>query len=168
MLVEGKLILNVGTIMNIFLSKYFNKIDKKGRVSIPADYRLALSKEKFNGVVVYPSFKNNCIEACSMSRLEELSRIIQNLDPYSEERDAFETVVLGEATQIQFDNEGRVILPTRLVDSVGISSQACFVGKGLVFEIWNPEGFDKHLEEARKIAQVNRMVLKNPKEIGTV
>jgi MraZ protein len=150
--------------MNIFLSKYINKIDKKGRVSVPADYRLALSKGGFNGVVVYPSFKNNCIEACSMSRLEELSRIIQDLDPYSEERDAFETVVLGEATQIQFDNEGRVILPTRLVESVGISEQACFVGKGLVFEIWNPGNFDKHLTEARKIAQTNRMVLKNQKE----
>lgn len=152
--------------MNIFLSKYLNKIDKKGRVSVPADYRLALSKSGFGGVVLYPSFKNNCIEACSMSRLEELSKIIQDLDPYSEERDAFETVVLGEATQAQFDNEGRVILPNRLIEQSGISEQACFVGKGLVFEIWNPQNFDKHLAEARKIAQTNRLVLKNQKDTG--
>lgn len=147
--------------MNIFLSKYINKIDKKGRVSVPADYRVAFAKERFNGVVVYPSFKNNCIEVCSMSRLEELSKIIQNLDPFSEERDAFETVVLGEAAQLQFDSEGRVILPSYLTEKVDISSQACFVGKGLVFEIWNPELFDKHLESARKIAQGNRLILKN-------
>ncbi|MDG1437196.1 MAG: cell division/cell wall cluster transcriptional repressor MraZ [Rickettsiaceae bacterium] len=147
--------------MNIFLSKYINKIDKKGRVSVPADYRVAFAKERFNGVVVYPSFKNNCIEVCSMFRLEELSAIIQDLDPFSEERDAFETVVLGEASQLQFDSEGRVILPDNLIERVGISSQACFVGKGLVFEIWAPEAFDKHLEAARKIAQGNRLVLKN-------
>ena len=147
--------------MNIFLSKYINKIDKKGRVSIPAGYRLALAKERFNGIIVYPSFKNNCIEVCSMSRLEELSRIIQNLDPYSDERDAFETIVLGEAVQLQFDNEGRVILPAYLMEQAGVSAQACFVGKGLVFEIWNPENFEQHLKSARKIAQGNRLVLKN-------
>lgn len=147
--------------MNIFLSKYINKIDKKGRVSIPASYRLALAKERFNGIIVYPSFKNNCIEACSMSRLEELGRIIQNLDPYSDERDAFETIVLGEAVQLQFDNEGRVILPAYLTEQAGVSAQACFVGKGLVFEIWNPENFEQYLKSARKIAQGNRLVLKN-------
>ena len=147
--------------MNIFLSKYINKIDKKGRISVPASYRLILAQEKFNGIIAYPSFKNNCIEVCSMSRLEELSKIIQNLDPYSDERDAFETIVLSEAVQLQFDNEGRVILPAHLTDQAGISSQACFVGKGLVFEMWNPEAFDKHLKAAREIAQSNRLVLKN-------
>ena len=147
--------------MNIFLSKYINKIDKKGRVSVPAGYRSVLASERFNGVVVYPSFKNKCIEACSMSRLEELSKIIQNLDPYSEERDAFETIILGEAVQVQFDNEGRVILPSYLMEQVGISEQACFVGKGLVFEIWHPEYFDQHLSAVRQIAKLNKLVLKN-------
>ncbi|GAB4163928.1 MAG: division/cell wall cluster transcriptional repressor MraZ [Rickettsiaceae bacterium] len=150
--------------MNIFLSRYINKIDAKGRVSIPAGYRAALAKENFNGIIAYPSFKNNCLEACSMSRLEELSRIIQNLDPYSEERDAFETIVLGEAVQLQFDNEGRVILPTYLTTQIGISGQACFVGKGLVFEIWNPDDFEAHLKNAREIAQSNRLILKNNKQ----
>jgi MraZ protein len=147
--------------MSIFLSKYINKIDKKGRVSVPSSYRSVLETEKFNGVIIYPSFKNNCIEACSMSRLEELGKIIQNLDPYSEERDAFETIVMGEAVQLSFDNEGRVILPNHLADKAGIISEACFVGKGLVFEVWNPENFNEHLNNARKIAQDNRLMLKN-------
>ena len=81
--------------MNIFLSKYQNKIDKKGRVSIPSAFRSVLSEDQFNGIIVYPSFKNNCIEACSMARLQEIYGIIQRLDPYSEERDAFETIVMG-------------------------------------------------------------------------
>ncbi len=152
--------------MNIFLSKYINKIDKKGRVSIPAGYRSALAKENFNGIIVYPSFKNNCIEVCSMSRLEELSKIIQNLDPYSDERDAFETIVLGEAVQLQFDNEGRVILPAYLMEQVGISSQGCFVGKGLVFEIWNPDQFEAHRKGAKEIAQGNRQILKNNQSLN--
>lgn len=149
--------------MNIFLSRYINKIDKKGRVSVPSGYRVALAKENFNGIIVYPSFKNKCIEVCSMSRLEELSEIIQNLDPYSDERDAFETIVMGEAVQLQFDNEGRVVLPAHLMEQAGISSKACFVGKGLVFEIWNPDSFEEYLNSARKIAEGNRQILKNKK-----
>ncbi|WP_341755036.1 division/cell wall cluster transcriptional repressor MraZ [Candidatus Tisiphia endosymbiont of Ptychoptera albimana] len=147
--------------MNIFLSKYINNLDKKGRVSIPASYRLALSSQSFNGVIVYPSFRNKCIEACSLKRLEELSQIIQTLDPYSEERDAFETIILGEAIQLSFDSEGRVILPKSLIDHAGISDQACFVGKGLVFEIWQPQNFETYLSSARQIAQDNRLTLKN-------
>jgi len=152
--------------MNIFLSKYQNKIDKKGRVSIPSIFRAVLSEEKFNGIVVYPSFKNNCIEGCSMSRLQEIYTIIQNLDPYSEERDAFETIVMGESVQLQFDNEGRVIIPGYLIEQAGISENAIFVGKGLVFEIWDPAKFEIHLKTAQDVAKANRVVLKN--QVGTV
>lgn len=147
--------------MEIFLSKYINSIDKKGRVSIPAGYRMTLSSEVYNGIIVYPSFRNQCIEACSISRLKQISEIIQNLDPYSTERDAFETIILGEAVQLSFDNEGRVTLPKNLLEQINITNQACFVGKGVVFEIWNPDAFDKHLEKARKVAQENRLTLKN-------
>jgi MraZ protein len=152
--------------MNIFLSKYINKIDKKGRVSIPYGYRGALVKKNFNGIIVYPSFKNNCIERYSTSRLEELSKIIQNLDPYSDERDTFETIVLGEAVQLQFDSEGGVILPNCLMEHMGISSQVCFVGKGLVFEIWNPDNFEDYRKGAKEIAQGNRSILKNNQNLN--
>lgn len=150
--------------MNIFLSKFMNKIDKKGRVSIPATYRNALANDSYNGIVVYPSIKNHCIEACSTARLLEFSKIIENLDPYSDERDAFETIVLGGAMQLSFDNEGRVILPANLMENMDITNQACFVGKGGVFEIWNPEEFEKHQQLAMEIAQKNRSFLKNMKD----
>jgi MraZ protein len=145
----------------MFLSKYTNNIDKKGRVSIPVSYRLVLNGQSFNGIIAYPSFRNKCIEACSLSRLEELAKTIQNLDPYSEERDAFETIILGEAVQLPFDSEGRIILPKSLLEHGGISEQVCFVGKGLIFEIWQPKTFEVYLSSARQIAQSNRLTLKN-------
>lgn len=147
--------------MNIFLSKYINSIDKKGRVSIPASYRLILSGQAFNGIIAYPSFRNKCIEACSISRLEAISSSIQNLDPFSDERDAFETIILGEAVQLPFDSEGRVIIPKSLLNHVDITDQACFVGKGVTFEIWQPAVFESYLTSARQIAQTNKLSLKN-------
>jgi MraZ protein len=152
--------------MKFFLSKYLNKIDGKGRVSIPASYRSVLAHENSGGVIVYPSFKNPCIEACSFATLEKIVQIIQNLDPYSPERDAFEAVILGEATQLPLDNEGRVILPGTLLEQVGITQQACFIGKGDVFEIWDPEVLENYLQSARQVAKDNRMLLKNISSIA--
>lgn len=150
--------------MSIFLSKYINNIDKKGRVSVPAHYRATLNNESFNGVIAYPSFRNKCIEVCGISRINQLSQIIGTLDPYSEERDAFETIILGEAVQLPFDGEGRVILSKSLIEHAGIEDQACFVGKGVIFEIWQPQNFAEYLAQAREIAQNSRLTLKN---IGT-
>lgn len=145
--------------MQIFLSKYLNNIDKKGRISIPPNYRMILNNQ--NGLIIYPSIKHKCLEACSVHRLEELSKIIQNLDPYSEERDAFETIILGESVNLSFDKEGRVIIPKTLSEYANLSDKGYFVGKGLVFEIWNPDDFDQYLVKASEVAKNNRHMLKN-------
>ena len=59
----------------MFLSTYENKIDKKGRVSVPASFRSHLSNLGYNGVICYPSFNNQSIEACSQDRIEKLHKM---------------------------------------------------------------------------------------------
>lgn len=145
----------------MFLSKYMNNVDKKFRTSVPAGYRHSLNSKNSGGVVVYPSIKNQCIEACSLTRLEKISESIQSLDPYSEERDAFETIMLGGATQLNIDSEGRIVLPKPLVDYAGIDDRVIIIGKGVVFEMWNPDKFEEHLAKAKLIAQNNKNLLKN-------
>ena len=147
--------------MNLFLSKYQNTLDKKGRISVPAQYRHITSAEGFAGIVLYPSIRNKCLEASGLTRLNELSNMIHTLDPYSDERDAFETIILGEATQLSFDPEGRILVPKNLLDQACLEQNVIFVGKGRVFEIWNPELFQSHLEKLRVIALENKNLLKN-------
>ena len=57
----------------MFLSTYENKLDKKGRVSVPASFRSHISNLGYNGVICYPSFNNQSIEACSQDRIEKIS-----------------------------------------------------------------------------------------------
>jgi MraZ protein len=147
--------------MSLFLSRYLNVVDKKGRVSVPSGYRQSASTDSFAGVVVYPSIRNKCIEACSLTRLKEVAEMIYNLDPYSEERDAFETIILGESVQLSFDPEGRVVLPKHLIEFAGIEQNASFIGKGQIFEIWKPELFEDHLSKVKEIAANNKLLLKN-------
>ena len=56
----------------MFLSTYENKLDKKGRVSVPASFRSYLSNLGYNGIICYPSFNNLSIEACSQDRIEKI------------------------------------------------------------------------------------------------
>ncbi len=116
--------------MALFLSTFINKIDNKGRVSVPAQFRLSLANQDFSGIVVYESFINDCIEGCDISRIKKLSDSIDNLDPFSEERDAFATTILGSAMQLAMDSDGRVIIPENLLKKTAIKDKALFVLSG--------------------------------------
>ena len=152
----------------LFLSTYINKIDKKGRVSVPASFRSSLAQQNSSGIITYSSFINPCIESSGINRIEMLSQTIDSLDPYSEARDAFATTILGGCIQLGFDGEGRVILPENLIEFAKLSEQACFVGKGATFEIWNPTIFEEYAAKARKIAQKDRHILQfSPKSLLT-
>jgi MraZ protein len=146
--------------MALFLSTFVNKVDKKGRVSVPANFRAALSEQKYQGVVAYSSFVNNCIEACGMDRIERLSESIDSLDPYSDSRDAFAATILGGSLQLPFDSEGRIMLPEHILAEAGIDEKAVFVGKGATFEIWQPEAFEVYAEKARDLAKKERANLR--------
>lgn len=101
-----------------------------------------------------------------MAYFQQIYLSIKNLDPYSEERDAFETVIMGESHQLPFDNEGRIIIPANLLSQANIDNQATFVGKGAVFEIWESGKFEQYLESVKLIAQKNRFILKNQQVEG--
>ncbi len=142
--------------MALFLSTFVNKIDNKGRVSVPAQFRLSLTNENFSGIIIYESFVNDCIEGCDMERIKKLSDSIDNLDPFSEERDSFATTILGGAVQLSFDSDGRVILPESLLKKAKIKDKAVFVGKGPTFEIWQPEKFEIYASKAKENAKEKR------------
>ena len=70
----------------MFLSTYENKLDKKGRVSVPASYRSYLSNLGYNGVICYPSFNHQCLEAWPQDRIEKITNAIDNLNPFEEKK----------------------------------------------------------------------------------
>ncbi len=144
----------------MFLSSFENKLDKKGRVSVPATFRSHLSSMGYGGFISYPSFNNTALEACSQDRIEKLSNAIDSLNPFEEKRDYFATSVLSESVNLQFDTEGRVSLTEKLLNHAKIKSNILFVGLGKTFQIWEPGIFNKFKIVARKKAYQNRSNLK--------
>ena len=144
----------------MFLSSFENKIDKKGRVSVPATFRSYLNTLGYNGFVSYPSFNHSALEACSQDRIEKLSSTIDSLNPFEEKRDYFATSVLSESEIHQFDTEGRVSISEKLLNHAKIKNHVLFVGLGRTFQIWEPTNFEKFKALARKKAFQNRSNLK--------
>ena len=144
----------------MFSSTYENKLDKKGRVSVPASFRSYLSNLGYNGVVCYPSFNNQSIEAWPQDRIEKISNSIESLNPFEEKRDFFATSVLAESINLQFDGEGRILLTPKLLKHTKIKNSMVFVGQGKTFQIWEPTIFEKFKVTARKKANLNRAGLK--------
>jgi len=144
----------------MFLSTYENKLDKKGRVSVPASFRSYLSNLGYNGVICYPSFNNQCIEAWPQDRIEKISNAIDSLNPFEEKKDYFATSVLSESVNLQFDSEGRILLISKLLKHAKIKNSILFVGQGKTFQIWEPTIFEKFKAIAKKKSNTLRASLK--------
>ena len=150
----------------MFLSAYENKLDKKGRVSVPASYRSYLSNIGYNGIICYPSFNNQCIEAWPQDRIEKISNAIDSLNPFEEKKDYFATSILSESINLQFDSEGRVQITAKLLKHAKIKNSMLFVGQGKTFQIWEPTTFEKFRTTARKKSNIYRASLKWEKQFN--
>lgn len=139
--------------MAFFLSTFTNKVDKKGRVSVPAAFRNAVANSHFPGVVAYKPLNLPCIEGADISFLEQLSdQLYGDFGPFDEEQMSVATAILGGASQLAFDPEGRVMLPSGFRDEAGIESQVTFVGLGRKFQIWDAAAYELHKEKQLKLA----------------
>ena len=127
---------------------------------MPATYRSYLSNLGYNGVVCFPSFNHQCIEAWPQDRIEKISNAIDTLNPFEEKKDYFATSILSESINLQFDNEGRIILTSKLLKHSKIKNSVLFVGQGKTFQIWEPTNFEKFKVNAKKKSNLNRASLK--------
>ena len=125
----------------MFLSTYENKLDKKGRVSVPASFRSYLSNMGYNGIICFPSFNNQSIEAWPQARIEKISNTIDSLNPFEDKKDYFATAILSESINLQFDSEGRILITEKLLKHAKIKNSMLFVGQGKTFQIWEPTIF---------------------------
>ena len=133
---------------------------------MPASYRSYLSNLGYNGIVCFPSFNNQCVEAWPQDRIEKISNAIDTLNPFEEKKDYFATSILSESINLQFDSEGRVILTPKLLKHTKIKNNVLFVGQGKTFQIWEPTAFEKFRVNARKKSNLYRASLKWEKQIN--
>ena len=146
--------------MPLFMSKYTNKVDRKGRVSVPAQFRAALPSGFQKSIVVYQAVNHDAIECCDLLHIEKVNESLDGFAPYSDEHEEFSLALMSGLVELTFDGNGRIILPQELMEFAGITEYATFAGKGKTFQIWEPEAFKQELDKARHKVKEKRSLLR--------
>ena len=138
-----------------FIGRYLNKVDKKGRVSVPAGWRPSLISKDFSGIIAQSSLSEKAIDAYPRDYLELLQGKLDLNDPLLEENEYESTVIFGGSV-LSFDSEGRVVLSDSIRNEINLASEALFVGMGRRFRIWNPKIFNEYLGRAKSYMDKRR------------
>jgi MraZ protein len=136
--------------MDRFLSNVTNRVDAKGRVSIPGAFRAVLARDGFEGLFIHPALDTPALDAGGNALLTEIDSLLSAMPPVSEARDQLSTALYGVSEVLKVDPEGRVQLSESLKAYAGIGEAVTFVGLGHKFQLWQPERFRAHLEGGRE------------------
>ena len=135
--------------MDLFLSQYVNKIDKKGRVSLPSAFRNILSNKNKNELILFKSLKYFAIDGCGYERINSIAERIDKLDIFSDDQDDFSTSIFSEAVPTNLDNEGRFLIPEFLKEYSNLKDEVTFIGQGHYFQIWEPKAILERQKKSR-------------------
>lgn len=158
--------------MDRFVSTFTNKIDAKGRVSIPAPFRAVLQRDAYggtgssdgaSGIYCYPSLDAPALDAGGERLAQKIDRLLSGLPDYSDERDELSVALYGDVHVLSVDGDGRIVLPEGLRAHAGLTAQVTFVGLGDKFQMWSPEAFDARREAARAKVHEHRRLLSGGK-----
>jgi transcriptional regulator MraZ len=155
--------------MPLLVGQHTNRIDRKGRVSVPKQFRdFYQAKGGFQGLYVFPSPKLDAIEGCDEDFMNRVAASLDDLALFSEEQSDLASVILGSAHALPFDPEGRIVLPADLVAYAHLDLEATFVGRGTTFQIWNPQAYKmRHTEAFGRIREKGvSLSLRRAPEVG--
>lgn len=134
----------------VFSGRYINAVDRKGRVSVPASFRAVLAGQGMVGLAAFPTPSGSAsLDCCGLDWLDQLSERFASANLYQPDFELAALMTLGEAQQLPFDSEGRVLFPPALVEHAGLQGKAAFVGLGRRFQVWNPDTLETVRREAR-------------------
>ncbi|MGE4314147.1 MAG: division/cell wall cluster transcriptional repressor MraZ [Pseudobdellovibrionaceae bacterium] len=147
----------------LFLSTTVNKLDKKGRVSVPAPFRAALGADGGAQVILFRSPHHAALEGFAPKFMDEISARLDNFDLFSESQDDLATTIFGEAVPLSIDDTGRIVLPQNMIDHAGLGEEVAFVGLGKKFQIWSPKALSARQDAARKNVKSKGLTLPRAK-----
>ncbi|MBC6441334.1 MAG: division/cell wall cluster transcriptional repressor MraZ [Rhodospirillales bacterium] len=141
--------------MPVFVGTHINKIDRKGRVSVPAQFRASFGEAISAGAFAMRSISGaQALDVFTPDAFAQLAASIEN--PFAEEHEDFTNAIFGASQHLSFDAEGRTMLPDVFRAFAGVTDQVCFIGRGNYFQMWEPQAGLAQQEEAFERAIQNR------------
>jgi len=136
--------------MNRFLSSATNRIDAKGRVSVPAPFRAVLAQRDIQELYCIQDFVFPAISVGGPDLLDRYERQISAEDPFAREGSEMSLLIHGGGIFMRLDAEGRLMVTDFIRDFTGITTEVCFVGRSDHFQLWQPQAFHEAQAAARE------------------
>lgn len=136
-----------------FVSHFTNRLDAKGRVSIPAPFRAVLTRDGYDGLFTIPSSHSASIDAGGNELVNEIEGRLAQYNKMSPEYDALAMALFGASETPKIDGDGRIVISDMVREITGITDQVTFTGLGYKFQIWHPDQFREHRAEVQRQAR---------------
>lgn len=122
-----------------FLSSAVNRIDAKGRVSVPAHFRSVLQKRGYGELYALRALDIPALDVGGLDLLDRYEQRIALEDPFLQTADDMSFFCHGDGMFLKLDQDGRITVTDFMREHTGISSEVAFVGRGAFFQMWEPE-----------------------------
>ena len=120
-------------------------IDAKGRIVMPTRYRDRIQLDSKNGVILTIDTEERCLLLYPLPEWEEIEKKLAALPSFNPAARRIQRLLIGHATDVEMDNQGRILLPPLLREYAGLAKRAVLVGQGKKFEVWD----EAHWDESR-------------------
>jgi MraZ protein len=124
--------------MNRFLSSAVNRIDAKGRVSVPAHFRSVVQQRGYSELYAIRQLDIPALDVGGLDLLDRYETRIGQEDPFLQTADDMSFFVHGDGSFLKLDQDGRITVSDFIRDHTGITTDVAFVGRGNFFQIWEP------------------------------
>ncbi len=135
--------------MDRFLSNAVNRIDAKGRVSVPAHFRSVVAKRGYSELYALRALDVPALDVGGLDLLDRYEERIANEDPFLQAADDMSFFCHGDGAFLKLDGDGRITVTDFLREHTGIETEVAFVGRGQFFQMWEPGRFSAYRDEAR-------------------
>ncbi|CAM5433949.1 MraZ protein [Aquamicrobium terrae] len=135
--------------MDRFLSSAVNRIDAKGRVSVPAHFRAVLQKRGYTELYALRCLDIPAMDVGGLDLLDRYEQRIAQEDPFLQTADDMSFFCHGDGAFLKLDQDGRITMSDFIRAHTGITTEAAFVGRGTFFQVWEPARLAEYGAQAR-------------------
>ena len=114
-------------------------IDSKGRMMMPAKHREPLQSNGDGQLVVTVDTEERCLLLYPLPVWNKIETQIEALPSFNQAARRVQRLLIGHATDVELDNQGRILLPSPLREYAGLGKNVMLVGQGKKLEIWDAE-----------------------------
>ena len=130
-------------------------IDGKGRIAIPKKYRDEIMSDHEGEMILTVDHGQKCLVLYPMTKWLNTQDALMNLPNLSDAVRGMKRMILGHASNVAMDGQGRMRLDAPLRDYVGMDKKLILLGTGDKFELWDEETWVDQREAMRESAPMN-------------